>query len=179
MKGKKICVKQKKSGDYSNNYSTNLVTRQRPAELSDHLTAFAHQALTLIIRVVGSRGCLDHSVLLAYVPNPTDEVRLYSENFDGLTHFKIHEALEKNGKHWSNYARGAVFALKKKFSLRSGIDGIIQGNLSVGGLSSSATVGLAYLFALEQVNEITVSRTENIDLDQVLENEFIGLHNGI
>ncbi len=123
--------------------------------------------------------CLDHSVLLAYVPNRTGEVRLYSENFEGLTHFQIHEAIEKNGKHWSNYARGAVFALKKKFSLRYGMDGIIQGNLPVGGLSSSAAVGLAYLFALEQVNEIEVSRTENIYLDQVLENEFIGLHNGI
>lgn len=123
--------------------------------------------------------CIDRSVLLAYVPNSNGQLRLRSLNFDGVTEFGLHELLTPQNKDWGNYAKGAVFALRQRFKLERGIDGIIEGNLPIGGLSSSAAVGIAYLLALEDVNDLAISREENIHLDRSIENDFIGLRNGI
>jgi galacturonokinase len=51
--------------------------------------------------------------------------------------------------------------------------------LDGGGLSSSAAIGVALLLALEHANGLDVSPRENIDLDQAIENEYLGLRNGI
>ena len=40
-------------------------------------------------------------------------------------------------RHWGDYARGAKYALRKRFELSHCIEGVIQGSLPVGGLSSS------------------------------------------
>jgi galactokinase len=81
---------------------------------------------------------------------------------------------------WGNYARGAVQALTRKgHTLSRGLDGVITGPWSEGGLSSSAAVGVACLLALEDVNALRVAAEENILLDQAIENEYLGLKNGI
>lgn len=123
--------------------------------------------------------CIDRSVLLVYVPNPTGQVRLQSKNFDGTVTFSLNKPLNKKNKDWGNYAKGAVFALQQHFKIQNGIDGIIEGNLPIGGLSSSAAVGIAYLLALENANDLHLTREQNIHLDRAIENEFIGLRNGI
>ncbi|MBN1350234.1 hypothetical protein JXJ21_12540 [candidate division KSB1 bacterium] len=123
--------------------------------------------------------CIDHSVLLAFAPNSDSTIRMTSKNFPGTVTFSIEDELVAENKNWGNYLKGAVYALKKMYPLRFGFDGIIEGNLPIGGLSSSAAVGLAYLLALEHVNGIETTRADNIRLDQIIENEFIGLNNGI
>ena len=57
--------------------------------------------------------------------------------------------------------------------------GITQGCISEGGLSSSAAVGVAYLLALESVNELHVEPERNIALDRYIENVYLGLQIGI
>lgn len=51
--------------------------------------------------------------------------------------------------------------------------------LDSSGLSSSAAVGVAYLLALESANNLNISPTENIEYDRLIENEYLGLKNGI
>ncbi|KAK1323363.1 Galacturonokinase [Acorus calamus] len=62
-----------------------------------------------------------------------------------------------------------------------GIIGFICGSddLDSSGLSSSAAVGISYLLALESANKLTMTPTENIELDRVIENEYLGVRNGI
>ncbi|KAK6139722.1 hypothetical protein DH2020_026532 [Rehmannia glutinosa] len=62
-----------------------------------------------------------------------------------------------------------------------GIIGFICGaeGLDSSGLSSSAAVGVAYLLAFESANKLIVSPTENIEYDRLIENEYLGLKNGI
>jgi len=55
----------------------------------------------------------------------------------------------------------------------------VDGRLNVGGLSSSAAVGVAYLVALERCNGLDLPHGENIELDRVIENDYIGLNNGL
>jgi galacturonokinase len=72
-----------------------------------------------------------------------------------------------------------VLALQQKQNLEQGLIGVVSGELPIGGLSSSAAVTIAYLLALEAVNRLTVSPTENIPLVRYTENTYIGLKNGI
>ena len=70
-------------------------------------------------------------------------MNLCSLSFEGDVHIDLSKRTEMKEKHWGDYARGAKYALQKRFELTPGIDGVLQGSLPVGGLSSSAAV-LAY-----------------------------------
>jgi galactokinase len=54
--------------------------------------------------------------------------------------------------------RGAVVALSKKYKLQRGFTGLISGKLPIGGLSSSAAVMTAYLMALCDANELSLTK---------------------
>ena len=72
-------------------------------------------------------------------------VKLKSETFAGDVAFDIATpSLVRQGD-WGDYARGAKFALQKRFKLKTGIIGTIKGSIPVGGLSSSAAVLIAYV----------------------------------
>jgi galactokinase len=86
--------------------------------------------------------------------------------------------VKENGD-WGNYVRGAVLALKQRYALEMGIDAVVEGRMPIGGLSSSAAVGVAYLLALEAANDIHVSPQENIEHDRYIENTYLGIQNGI
>lgn len=121
---------------------------------------------------------IDLAVHLAYVPL-VGEVRLSSRDFPGDVAFSLAEVPDPRDGDWGNFARGAVRALQQRYPLYRGIQGITAGRVDGGGLSSSAAIGVALLLALEEANGLTVSDQENIALDQAIENEYLGLHNGI
>ncbi|VFQ95597.1 unnamed protein product [Cuscuta campestris] len=145
---------------------------------------------------------INHGILLGFVPSSDAQVYLQSGQFKGEVRIRVDEVqipihLSKtngiNGAKdlskpeleeakWGNYVRGALYALQKKGNrLDKGITGFICGSegLDSSGLSSSAAVGVAYLLALENANNICVSPTENIEYDRIIENEYFGLKNGI
>lgn len=112
---------------------------------------------------------------------PTDDgiVRLKSETFEGEVEFDITQPTRVKEGNWGDYARGAKFALKKRFTLRKGIKGTIKGSLPIGGLSSSAAVLIAYVMAIAKANDIELSKMEVIKIASQAEREYIGLTNGI
>ncbi len=122
---------------------------------------------------------INRSVLLAYAPSGTGEVRLRSRDFPGEVRFSLDDIPPARGEDWGNYVRGAALALKREHTLKQGIVGLVAGSMPIGGLSSSAAVGIAYLFALEEANSLALDAKANIRLMQVIENEYIGLNNGI
>ncbi|XP_047950112.1 galacturonokinase isoform X2 [Salvia hispanica] len=144
---------------------------------------------------------IDKGIILGFVPSSDCQVLLQSGQFKGEVKFRVDEeqlpgnasksnnsggvknssvALEECG--WGNYARGAIYALQKRGNhLKQGIVGFIRGDegLDSSGLSSSAAVGVAYLLAFESANNLKISPTENIEYDRLIENEYLGLRNGI
>lgn len=122
---------------------------------------------------------LDRGVLLAYAPVEERQVRLSSRAFAGQVDFDLDFILPASEGDWGNFPRGAVAVLAREYHLKRGMVGITAGALSEGGLSSSAAIGVAYLLALEEVNDLNVSAEENIALDQAIENGYLGLRNGI
>ena len=106
-------------------------------------------------------------------------VHLESKTFEGLVDFEINAPSQVRERHWGDYARGAKFALRKRFELKHGINGVIQGSLPEGGLSSSAAVLIAYVMAFAKANDITLQPFEVVKIASEAEREYIGLNNGL
>jgi galactokinase/galacturonokinase len=122
---------------------------------------------------------IDKGVDLTFDVRDDSAVNLRSESFDGDVSFDIAmPTLVKQGN-WGDYARGAKFALQKRFQLAKGIDGVIKGSLPVGGLSSSAAVLIAYVMAFAKANSITLAPFEVMKIASEAEREYIGLNNGL
>ena len=120
---------------------------------------------------------INTGTVLGYAPQDEPQVRLFSSEFDNMVCFTIGEAVDKS--HWARYAQAAALALQGKQRLTKGLVGVASGTLIGAGLSSSASVGLAYLSALAEVNDIQLTAVELVELDRQLENDHLGLQNGI
>lgn len=111
--------------------------------------------------------------------NDDDTVHLSSLSFDGEVNFHLDAPSQVKEHHWGDYARGAKYALRKRFKLTHGIDGVIKGSLPVGGLSSSAAVLIAYVMAFAKANGISLQPFEIVQIASEAEREYIGLNNGL
>ena len=82
---------------------------------------------------------------------------------------------------WPRYAHAAVSVLQSRFCrhITAGFKGMVHGSLPGAGLSSSASVVLAYLVGLAAVNNITLTPSELVELVRQVENEQLGLNNGV
>jgi galactokinase/galacturonokinase len=122
---------------------------------------------------------IDRAIWLAFAPRRDQRVCVQSMNFPGQVEFALDEVPPKVVGDWGNYVRGAALALQQENNLQVGIDAVVEGRMPIGGLSSSAAVGVAYLLALEAANELMITPEENIQLDRYIENVYLGLQNGI
>ncbi|WP_288319023.1 galactokinase family protein [Xylanibacter caecicola] len=122
---------------------------------------------------------IDKGVDFWFTPSNDGHVHLESRTFDGMIDFDVTQASLMKQYNWGDYARGAKYALRKRFNLKYGIEGIIQGSLPVGGLSSSAAVLIAYVMALAKANGIELEPFEVVNIASEAEREYIGLNNGL
>ncbi|MGB0387959.1 MAG: galactokinase family protein [Ardenticatenaceae bacterium] len=132
-----------------------------------------HQGGTVLGKTVNAY------TVLAFAPLATAEVRLHSLNYPSVSTFNIHQIGAPDFREWGRYARGAAKVLNQHTPLRVGLVGALTGTLPGSGLSSSASVGLAYLHALASVNGIDLTPADFVELDRQLENNYLGLDNGI
>jgi len=117
--------------------------------------------------------------LMAYVPEDNGQVTLRSENYPGQVKFNLQQIPANTDNFWGSYARAAALALKEDWPLARGVNGLISGMLPGCGLSSSASVLLAYLYALTEANGLRLQPWDFVRLTQLAENNYIGLNNGI
>jgi galactokinase/galacturonokinase len=122
---------------------------------------------------------IDKGVDLWFNVRSDSMVNLTSGSFEGAVSFDLSKPVQVREKHWGDYARGAKFALRKRFELKYCIDGHLQGSLPVGGLSSSAAVLIAYVMAFAKANGIELNPFEVVLIASEAEREYIGLNNGL
>ena len=127
-----------------------------------------HQGGMVLSRTLGLGTTLEYEPILSR------EIHLISEHF-GETRFIIGDEVDES--HWARYARAAALVFGDK--LHRGMRAHVNGALVGAGLSSSASVGLAYLKALADVNGLEVTAEELVWLDFQLENGQLGLQNGL
>jgi galactokinase/galacturonokinase len=117
--------------------------------------------------------------LMAFRRADGDQVSLKSRNYPGTVEFSLADIPESPGSFWGVYPRAAALALKENHRLNHGISGMLDGMLPGCGLSSSASVLLAYLHAFARANDLTLSSWDFVNLTRRAENKYIGLNNGI
>jgi len=117
--------------------------------------------------------------LMAFTSSESSTVRLRSRNYPGEVNFDVTEISESTGSFWGVYPRAAALALREKYEVKQGVTGLLDGMLPGCGLSSSASVLLAYLHAFADANSLDIKPWEYVHLTHRAEKEFIGLNNGI
>lgn len=127
--------------------------------------------------VLGS--AINAETLLAFSPSASAACALESTNFDGRFEMTMGEE-ESAPDGWGRYFWAAASILQSRADGRlRGITGLVEGSLPGGGLSSSASVVLAYLKAIAHVNEIALGPEEMVQLARRAENEWVGVKCGI
>ena len=124
----------------------------------------------------------DRFIWLAYKPNGTKRVKLFSGNFpdDGVIEFNLGSVPEPKSKHiadtWGRFPYGVEYILRREgFNLQQGIDGIIYGDIPGGGMSRSASLTLNLMLSLLDANNIKIeNQFKLVDMAQAVENDYIG-----
>ena len=120
---------------------------------------------------------IDKGIHIAWGRKQNGVIEMSSLQFPKRAQWHIREIGEKTGD-WADYLRGATWALSKKHTLNTGLCGVIEGSLPIGGLSSSAAVILAFLSALCRVNGITLDPQELINTAFDAEKNYVGVNVG-
>jgi galactokinase len=142
--------------------STTLFSPYRICPIGAHID---HQGGAVLGRTINLGTTLE------YQPLDSKEIHITSDQF-GEAKFSIGD-LDKS--HWARYAQAAARVLNPKHGMKAHVTGSLIG----AGLSSSASVGLAYLKALADVNNIKLTHEQLIHLDFELECNELGLQNGL
>ncbi len=121
---------------------------------------------------------IDNGVHMAYRPKRNGVVELSSVNFEKRAQWHIASIPREKENDWADHLRGATIALASRHPLSVGISGVLEGDLPIGGLSSSAAVIITFLSALASVNDIYLSQKEMIDIALEAENKYVGVSCG-
>ncbi len=121
---------------------------------------------------------IDKGIHIAYHPKQNGVVELASLDFDKRAQFHAMNVPPQGQKDWADYLRGATIALGKRYPLSTGLAGVIEGSLPIGGLSSSAAVIIAFLSALCRVNGISLPQAELIEVALSAEKDYVGVSVG-
>ena len=124
----------------------------------------------------------DRFIWLAYKPNGTKKIRLFSANFpdDGVIEFELGNVPEPKSpdiaQTWGRFAYGVEYILRREgYKLSQGIEGVLYGNIPGGGMSRSASLSLNLILSLFDANNIDVEeKIKIVDLAQAVENDYIG-----
>ncbi|HYC40234.1 MAG TPA: galactokinase [Chitinophagaceae bacterium] len=117
---------------------------------------------------------------IAVARNNEKKLRFHSLNFPEKAELHLQTSYSRSGKAWFNYPLGVVNALLQRDACISGMDLLYFGDLPIGaGLSSSASIEMATCFALNEIFDIGISRTDMAQLCKSVENNFIGVNSGI
>ena len=122
-----------------------------------------------------TRLAINKGIHIVYKAKNNGVVELISLQFDKRAQWHVNSVFKERQYDWADYLRGATIALGKRYELEVGIAGVIEGELPIGGLSSSAAVILCFLSALCRVNHIHLSEKEMVEIALESENSYVGV----
>jgi len=124
-------------------------------------------------------AAIDKSIYVAISKRADNLVNLYACDFSE-TYSTDTEHINPASIQWPNYILGVVDQLQKKGHTIEGFNLVIDGDIPIGaGLSSSAAVECAVVFALNEIFELGLSRMQMVPLAQKAEHVFAGVNCGI
>ena len=121
---------------------------------------------------------INKGITITYCPTDDGSVEAISENMPEKKEFCVQNVRSKYGD-WADHLRGVIRVLNGEgYGLERGVKCLIKGDLPIGGLSSSASVIIAFMLTICKVNNIELAPDEIIRFAQKVENEYVGVNCG-
>lgn len=121
---------------------------------------------------------IDKGIHIAYGPKMNGVIEIASLQFAKRAQWHVSSTPAEKQGDWSDHLRGATIALNSRYPLRIGLCAILDGELPIGGLSSSAAVIITFLSALCHLNGIKIIPKELIEISKEAENKYVGVSCG-
>ena len=121
---------------------------------------------------------IDKGIRIAYGPKENGVIEIQSMQFPKRAQWHVEATPKTKENDWADHLRGATIALHKRYPLRRGLCAVLDGELPIGGLSSSAAVIITYLSALCTMNGISLTPEELIAISKEAENKYVGVSCG-
>ncbi|MBE6601942.1 MAG: GHMP kinase [Ruminococcaceae bacterium] len=118
---------------------------------------------------------IDKGIHIAYGPKQNGVIEISSLQFPKRAQWHVASTPSIRENDWADHLRGATIALNKRYPLRTGLCAVIDGELPIGGLSSSAAVIITFLSTLAHMNGIKLDATEMITISKEAENKYVGV----
>ena len=118
---------------------------------------------------------IDKGIHIAYGPKRNGVIEVKSLQFDKRAQWHVASTPDRPEGDWADPLRGATISLYSRYNLSIGLCAVIDGELPIGGLSSSAAVIITFLSALCKLNGISLSTKEMIEIAQEAENKYVGV----
>ena len=124
-------------------------------------------------------AAIDKYIYIAISRRNDDLIQLYAVDFDETYSADI-KNVQPAPLQWPNYILGVVDQLQKTGYTLKGFNAVVDGDIPIGaGLSSSAAVECATVFALNEIFSLGLSRLQMVPLAQKAEHVFAGVNCGI
>jgi galactokinase len=124
-------------------------------------------------------AAIDKNIYIAITKRKDDTINLYAADFDESFTIDI-KNIKRSATQWANYILGVVDQLQKQGYTFQGFNAVIDGDVPIGaGLSSSAAVECATIFALNELFSLGLDRLKMVPLAQKAEHVYAGVNCGI
>ncbi|MBL7978683.1 MAG: galactokinase [Bacteroidetes Order II. Incertae sedis bacterium] len=128
-------------------------------------------------------AAIDKGIYLAVLPTISDYGEWISLDMNQSVIIRTTDDLrwqKQVEKTWANYLLGVMEQFQKRGLVVSSVNLVVSGDIPVGaGMSSSAALGAAFAFGLNELFYLGLSRKELALLVQQAENEYVGIKCGI
>ncbi len=131
-------------------------------------------------------AAIDRSTYLAFSPSDSDQTTLVAMDFNEETSFSP-QSISSKGQtdssplpDWAQYPAGMMWAIAEEKLSTWGMKGVYTSNVPRGsGLSSSASVEMAFMIAWQTLGGWTLPSMQRALLGQKAENQYVGVNCGI
>lgn len=123
-------------------------------------------------------AAIDKAIYVAVARRDDDTIKLFAGNFNEGFETRLQDI--RPTASWHTYILGIVDQLQKNGYSISGFNLVIDGDVPAGaGLSSSAAVECAVVFALNELFELKIGKLQMVKMAQQAEHTYAGLQCGI
>lgn len=121
---------------------------------------------------------IDKGIHIAYSIKNNGIIEIESLQFTKRAQWHILNTPVYKENDWADPLRGATIELSNRYPLRYGMSAIIDGELPIGGMSSSSSLVITFINALAFINNIKLDEKELMEISEQSEKNYLGIENG-
>lgn len=121
---------------------------------------------------------IDKGIHIAYSKKENGIIEITNLQFRKRVDWHVLAPPRKKENDWGDILRGATTSLLKRYPLRVGLTAVMDGELPIGGSSSSSALILSFINILAFLNNVKLDRKDLIEIATEANLEYVGVDNG-